>query len=172
MRARTMRANLVEGGHIDMTRHERWFRRSAELLGSLGQASEPVAPRDLDWDELIRPVPLLQRIWSALVSIPGTEPKVQVRAKRRVDVDGKPIFLDEHDAPFVLIPDIGQLYVRVFKCQIGRRWVFLTAPDMQPARIYRSAQERARRAVLAAICEAEMSLASQDLDNQWRLERI
>ena len=129
-----------------------WFAESARLLVRAGRRAEPVAGRDLQWDRAGELRFFWRWVWSLLTSPSLAE--VSVWVGRRRDVDGNPIFLDEHDAPFVLIPDLGQIYVRVFRERVGRATVLLTEPDPDPPLRYLAPRERAVRALRGAVAEA------------------
>ncbi|MEL6476241.1 MAG: hypothetical protein AAFR17_02865 [Pseudomonadota bacterium] len=127
------------------------FLKCAEMLARSDLVREAVSAADLTW-ERIAPDPrpwrrLVRWIWHRLTAVPGAISIARPMAARR-DLDGKPIFLDEHDAPFVLLPGGHLVYVRVFRAVLSGSAVLLTEPDPNPVRCRLAPQDRARLALL------------------------
>ncbi|MEM8841677.1 MAG: hypothetical protein AAGD47_07875 [Pseudomonadota bacterium] len=111
--------------------------------------------RELSWQELPEApdASLGGRIRAAV----GGRKAVEIARPRPVDVDGNAIYLDEHDAPFVLVPVLGQVYVHVFRLEEESGEVLLCAPDASPTKRRLKPETRARRALKQlASCETSV----------------
>ncbi|MEM0922519.1 MAG: hypothetical protein AAGI13_05700 [Pseudomonadota bacterium] len=116
------------------------------MLARADLAREAVPAIDLVWEQLAPETPLMRRIghwlWHRLIAVPSAA-KIARPLAARCDLDGKPIFLDEHNAPFVLLEG-RQVYVRVFRAILPGEVVLLTEPDPDPIRSILSPRDRVR----------------------------
>lgn len=121
------------------------FTQSARALAAANAEPELVTARELAWQELPESpdVSFGDRLRAAV----GARKTVEISRPRPVDVDGNAIYLDEHDAAFVLVPVLGQVYVHVFRLEDGAGEVLLCAPDANPTKRRLKPETRARRAL-------------------------
>lgn len=121
------------------------FTQSARVLAAATAEPELVTASELSWQELpeLPEASLGDRLRAAVAG----RVTIEVARPRPVDVDGNAIYLDEHDAPFVLVPVLGQVYVHVFRLEDAGAEVLLCAPDSNPTKRRLKPETRARRAL-------------------------
>ncbi|MEM9045372.1 MAG: hypothetical protein AAGC81_11800 [Pseudomonadota bacterium] len=123
------------------------FARSSAMLSMKRTAAEPVAVSDLFWEDMRPPAPETWLPGKLTALIGASTPQARVSRPRPYDIDGKAIFVDEHDAPFVLLASGEQVYVHIFRTHLAGDEVLLTMPDSNPQKRYIPPEERARRAL-------------------------
>ncbi|MEM8793513.1 MAG: hypothetical protein AAGE80_17975 [Pseudomonadota bacterium] len=123
------------------------FARSSAMLSMKRTRAEPVSVSDLFWEDLrpATPEKWLPGKLNALIGAPVSAARIS--RPRPYDLDGKAIFVDEHDAPFVLLPSGEQVYVHIYRSQLAGDEILLTMPDPNPQKRYIAPEERARRAL-------------------------
>lgn len=106
---------------------------------------DPVPVDDLLW----QPVVAGLRRWlpRSLRAILRPAIAMSIRKSRPVDLDGQAIYLDEHDAPFILLASGKPVYVHVYRFVRNGVETLLTAPNPDPARRYLSPEDRTRLAL-------------------------
>lgn len=131
---------------------QRSFAESTRLLYQLGPEAAQLAPDALGWQVAAGEsrgavVRTLAWLVAKLLETPGRTPPMTIKAPRPVDVDGKAIYLDEHDAPFVLLPDATVVHVQVFRAEVDGASLLLTEPVTRAPRRHVPPEERTRRAL-------------------------
>ncbi|MEM6933380.1 MAG: hypothetical protein AAF526_07285 [Pseudomonadota bacterium] len=121
------------------------FVRSRAVLAMLGQRAAPASIEDLFWEPVVAQV----RRWLpiSLRQIFAPALRMTIRKPRPVDLDGQAIFLDEHDAPFILKASGEPVYVHVYRIVSDGAETLLTAPNPDPVRRYMSPEDRTRLAL-------------------------
>lgn len=121
-------------------------RQSADLPGDLDR----VGAAELFWREMRNEEPRLLGLTlpatlGKIVAKLGVSepPQAAISMPRPRDVQGRPIFTDEHDALFVFDGGGHVSYVKVYRGTLDGREVLYTEPDDDPVLRYMSPREKA-----------------------------